>query len=124
MNEVQTAEEYKRLLSDFLKKGFVFEYLYQKGGDSYCVYVFRFKKGKSFFDLREVSGGNELNFVVYTDGAYTFPSLKNAFPKAYRQFAIRHLFKRPSAEERRAFIAGLLREALANSTADFFGITL
>ena len=124
MNEVQTAEEYKTLLSEFLEKGFVFEYLYQKGGDSSCVYIFRFKKGKSFFDLREVSGGNELNFVVYTNGVYAFPSLKLSQPKAYRQFAFKHLIKKPSASERRTFICGLLTTALQNASSDFFGISL
>ena len=124
MNVVQTAEEYKRLCAKFLEKGFVFEYVYQKGGDSSCVYIFRFKKGKAFFDLREVSGGNELNFVVYTNGAYAFPSLKSTHPKAYRAFKIKHLFKQPSASEKRAFITGLLTQTLESCPSDFFGIPL
>ena len=124
MNEVQTAEEYKKLCQDFLEKGFVFEYTYQKGGDSSCVYIFRFKKGKEFFDLREVSGGNELNFVVYAKGAYAFPSLKTAYPKEHRDFFFKHLFKRASASERRAFITGLLKKELKSGKTEFFGIAL
>ena len=124
MNEVQTAEEYKKLCQAFLEKGFVFEYTYQKGGDSSCVYIFRFKKGKDFFDLREVSGGNELNFVVYAKGAYAFPSLKTAYQKEHRDFFFKHLFKRASASERRAFITGLLNKELESGKPDFFGITL
>ena len=124
MNEVQTAEEYKELCKEFLEKGFVFEYTYQKGGDASCVYIFRFKKGKAFFDLREVSGGNELNFVVYVDGAYKFPSLKKRHPKAFRKFFFEHLLKRANASERRIFITGLLKEELASGLPDFFGIPL
>lgn len=124
MNEVQTAAEYKTLCAPFLEKGFVFEYVYQKGGDSSCVYIFRFKKGNSFFDLREVSGGDELNFVVYTNGAYAFPSLKNVYPKAYRAFMWKHLLKKPNAAERRAFVTGLLKQALESNAHDFFGIIL
>ena len=122
MNEVQTAEEYKRLLAEFLENGFVFEYTYQKGGDTSCVYIFRFKKGRDFFDLREVSGGNELNFVVYANGAYAFPSLKSAYPTEHKKFFLKHLLKRASATERRAFIADILNKELAKNNPDFFGI--
>ena len=44
-------EEIARLCAPFLEKGFAFEYFHQKGGDSSCVYVYRFKKGKNFFSL-------------------------------------------------------------------------
>ena len=124
MNEVETAEIFKTLCAPFLEKGFAFEYFYQKGGDSSCVYVFRFKKGRDFFDLREVSGGNELNFVVYVDGAYAFPSLKRLYPKEYRAFALKHFFKKASAEERRVFVTQLLKQELLSGKPDFFGIAL
>ena len=124
MNEVQTEEEYKTLCAPFLEKGFALRYFFQKGGDSSCVYICRFQKGKEFFDLREVSGGDELNFVVYAKGAYVFPSLKSLYKKDYRVFAMKHLFKKPSASERRRFITGLLTHALAQNNTDFFGITL
>ena len=124
MNEVQTEEEYKTLCAPFLEKGFALRYFYQKGGDSSCVYICRFQKGNDFFDLREVSGGNELNFVVYAKGAYAFPSLKSAFKKEYRAFAVKSFFKAPSASERRRFITGLLVQALAQNDTEFFGIPL
>ena len=124
MNEVQSAEKIKKLTAPFLEKGFSFAYFYQKGGDSSCVYICRFQKGKEFFDLREVSGGDELNFVVYAKGAYAFPSLKSLYKKEYRAFTLKHLFRKPSASERRRFITGLLTHALAQNNTDFFGITV
>ena len=44
MNEVATAEEIKKLTAPILEKGFSFEYFYEKGGDSSCVYICRFRK--------------------------------------------------------------------------------
>lgn len=124
MNEVQSAETIKKLTAPFLERGFSFEYFYQKGGDSSCVYICRYKKGKDYFDWREVSGGNEINIVVCVNGEYRFPSLKASYPKAFRAFQFRHLFKKPSVDERRAFIASLLNAELNNGNSDFFGITL
>ena len=121
MNEVQTAEEYKKLCQDFLEKGFVFEYTYQKGGDSSCVYIYRFQKGRDFFDLREVSGGDELNFVVYAKGEYQFPLLKRLYPKEFAAFRRKHFFRKATKKERRAFFAELLCRRFLEGT-DFFGI--
>ena len=42
--EVQSAEKIKLLTLPLMEKGFVFEYSYQKGGDSSCVYICRYKK--------------------------------------------------------------------------------
>ena len=124
VNEVQSAEEIKKLTAPFLEKGFAFEYFYQKGGDSSCVYICRYKKGKDYFDWREVSGGSEINIVACVNGEYRFPSLKALYPKAYRAFAWKHLFKKPTAYERRAFIAKLLNAELTSGKPDFFGILL
>lgn len=124
MNEVQSAESIKQLTAPFLEKGFSFEYFYQKGGDSSCVYVCRFKKEKDFFDWRENSGGNEINIVVCVNGEYRFPSLKTLYPKAYRTFKLKHLFKRATIGDRRAFVAKLLVAELQSGKSDFFGIKL
>ena len=118
------AENVKRLLSPFLEKGFAFEYLYQKGGDSSCVYICRFKKGKDFVDWREVSGGNEINVVIYQNGGYQFPALKTKYKKESRAFALKHFFKQPTLDERRAFIAALLNKELQESDDSFYGIKL
>ena len=91
MNEVQTAETIKKLTAPFLEKGFSFEYFYQKGGDSSCVYICRFKKGKDFFDWREVSGGKEINIVISTDKGYLFPNLKTLYKKEYNKFKWKNL---------------------------------
>lgn len=124
MNEVIMAENVKKLLAPFLEKGFVFEYLYQKGGDSSCVYICRFKKGKDFVDWREVSGGDEINVVCYVNGGYQFPSLKTKYKKEYRTFQIKHLFKKATLDERRAFIAELLCRELSQNADSFYGIKL
>ena len=103
MEEVYTASEIKRLLHPLLEKGFSFEYFYEKGGDSSCSYVCRFKKGRDFFDWREVAGGEEINIVVSVNGEYRFPSLKSLYPNAYRAFKWKHFFRKASLLERRAF---------------------
>ena len=112
----------KALFAPFLDCGFTYRYFYEKGGDSSCVYIYRFQKGKEFFDLREVSGGDELNFVVYANGEYQFPSLKYRYPKEFKSFRLRHLFKKPTAEERRELFATLLKKELNQDT--FFGIKI
>ncbi len=124
MNEVVSAENIKKLTAPFLEKGFSFSYFYQKGGDSSCVYICRYQKGRDFFDWREVSGGNEINIVVYVDGAYRFPSLKTLYPKQYRAFKMKHLFKKATTDERRAFVADLLNAELSKNETEFFGIKL
>ena len=35
------------------------------------------KKGRDYFDIRELSGGDELNLVVHVKGEVLFPSLKS-----------------------------------------------
>ncbi len=122
--EVQSAEEVKRLTAPFLEKGFAFEYTYQKGGDSSCVYVYRFKKGKNYFDWRETSGAYEIHLVVCVNGEYRFPNIEKEFPRVTRAFRCKHLFRRASVEEKRAFFAELLLEKLKNGERDFYGIPL
>ena len=124
MNEIQSAEEIKKLTAPFLEKGFAFTYFYQKGGDSSCVYICRYQKGKDFFDWREVSGGDEINIVVSVNGEYRFPSVKTLNPKKYRAFRCKHFFKKATVHERRAFVAELLLDELSSGKPDFFGIKL
>ncbi len=122
MNEVFTAETIKNLLAPLLEKGFVFTYTHEKGGDSSCAYIGRFQKGKDFFDWREISGSDEINFVVYAGGVYRFPSLKGRYKKEFRAFKCKHLFRRALMSEKREFYASLLLRELQNP--DFFGIKL
>ena len=51
MEDLQSAKEMQALTTPFLDKGFVFEYSYQKGGDSSCVYIYRFQKGLPYVPL-------------------------------------------------------------------------
>lgn len=120
MNDVFTAETIKNLLAPLLEKGFTFEYTYEKGGDSSCVYIGRFRKGKDFFDWREVSGSNEVNLVAFVHGEYQFPSFKYRYKKQMRSFAFKHLFRKATLAEKRKFYATLLLSELQNP--DFFGI--
>ena len=122
-NELQIEKEMKAAFAAFIDKGFTYRYFYEKGGDSSCVYIYRFQKGRDFFDLREVSGGNELNFVVYAKGGYQFPLLKRLYPKEFAAFSRRHFFRKATREERRALFAQLLTKYLEEHT-DFFGIAL
>nr|MBR6778521.1 hypothetical protein [Clostridia bacterium] len=121
MNDVFTAETIKDLLSPLPEKGFAFEYTHEKGGDSSCVYIGRFRKGRDFFDWREVSGGDDINFVAYVRGEYKFPSLKYLYKKEFRAFSFKHLFKRATLMEKRKFYAELLIKEL-QTKPDFFGI--
>ena len=123
MNE-NASDKIKSLTAPFLEKGFVFEYLYQKGGDSSCVYICRYKKGKSFFDWREVSGGEEINIVAYVNGEFRFPNLKLLFPQEHRVFALKHFFKKATLDEKRQFIANLLIKELHSGKPDFLGIKI
>lgn len=124
MEDLQSAKEMQALTQPFLDKGFIFEYSYQKGGDSSCVYIYRYKKGNSYFDLREVSGGSEMTFVVWTNGEYQFPSLKTLFPKEYRKFKMKHFLKKATRSETRAFVTSLLKARLLETPDTFFGIKL
>ncbi len=123
MNEVQSAETIKSLTAPFLEKGFSFEYTYQKGGDSSCVYVYRFKKGADCFEWRETSGAYEIHLVVRVNGEFRFPDLYKKYPKQKRAFALKHFFRAATVDEKRAFFASLLRLELGNSS-EFFGIPL
>ena len=118
--ELAIEKEMKTLFSWAIEKGFSYRYTYEKGGDSSCSYIYRFQKGKNFFDLRELSGGDELNFVVYVDGQYRFPSLKARFKKQFRAFSLKHLFRKPTKQEKRAFYAELL--ALQAQSGEFFDL--
>lgn len=121
--ELQIEIEMKAAFAAFLANGFTYRYFYEKGGDSSCVYIYRFQKGKDFFDLREVSGGNELNFVVYSRGGYQFPLLNRLYPKEFSLFRRRHFFRKATKQEKRAFFAELLNKRLREG-GDFFGIPI
>ena len=120
-NELQIEKEMKAAFAAFINQGFTYRYFYEKGGDSSCVYIYRFQKGRDFFDLREVSGGDELNFVVYAKGEYQFPLLKRLYPKEFAAFRRKHFFRKATKKERRAFFAELLCRRFLEGT-DFFGI--
>ena len=123
MERVYSAERIQSLLQPLIDKGFSFTYTYEKGGDSSCVYICRFQKGKDFFDWRETSGTWEVHFVAFVGGEYRFPNLKTQYKAEYRAFSLKHLFKRATVDETRAFYAQLLLKTL-ESEKDFFGISI
>lgn len=118
------AEQIKQMTQPFTEQGFVFQSLYEKGGDSSCVYICRYKKGRDFFDWREVSGSNEIHFVVYANGVYDFPTLKKIAPRAYRAFRLKHLFRSANMTEMRRFAADILVQELKSGKSYFLGIPL
>ena len=123
MDKVYSAEKIQSLLQPLIDKGFSFRYTYEKGGDSSCVYICRFQKGKDFFDWRETSGVWEIHFVAFVGGEYRFPSLKTQYKSECRAFALKHLFKKATVDETREFYAQLLLKTL-DSGNDFYGIQL
>lgn len=109
-------EQMKKLTAPFIKeRGFSFKYFHEKGGDSSCVYICRFQKGKDFFDVRETSGKYELHFVVYAKGEYRFPKFK-------RKFTLKSLLKKPTIDEQRAFLISELEKEWQSESTEFFGI--
>lgn len=99
-------------------------YFHEKGGDSSCVYIYRFQKGKDFFDWRETSGDNEMHFVVYANGQYCFPNLEKRQAKRFRSFRIKHLFRRATLSEKRELFASAILAEWQASPDNFFGILL
>ncbi|MBQ8406805.1 MAG: hypothetical protein IJX18_03235 [Clostridia bacterium] len=120
--DLERDKEIKGQFAFFLERGFTYQYLYEKGGDSACSYIYRFSKGRDFFDVRELSGGEELNFVVCVRGTYAFPYLKSKYKKEYRSFTFKHLFKKSTSAERRGLLATVLQKEY-ESEPDFFGIS-
>ena len=111
----------RRQFAFFLERGFYYQYLYEKGGDSSCSYIYRFSKGRDYFDVRELSGGNELTLLVYVRGGYLFPDMKDKYKKEYRAFFFKHLLKRSTAHERRELLASVLIKEYESSPT-FFGM--
>ena len=124
MNIQSIADDIKMLMTPFLERGFVFEYFYEKGGDSSCTYVCRFKKGRDYFDWRETSGENEVHLMAFVNGVYLFPSVKTMFPKECRVFTVKHILKKATFQEKRKFVAELFKRELLLNKADFLGIPL
>jgi hypothetical protein len=84
--------------------------------------VFRFQRGRDYFDLRETSGKYELNILVYAGGQYYFPDLKSMYKKEYKAFKRKHFFSKATINDYRAFTAELLDKEWGNDKPDFFGI--
>ena len=121
MSDMMTGDKVRTLMQPLMDKGCFFEYFYEKGGDSSCVYICRFKKGKDFFDWREVSGAEEVHIVTCVKGEYGFPNLQALYKKEFRKFRFQHLFHKATMDEKRAFVAQLLNSELS-SKPDFFGL--
>ena len=121
MNDIMTADKVKNLMQPLIDKGCFFDYFYEKGGDSSCVYICRFKRGKDYFDWREVSGEEEVHLVTCVRGEFGFPNLKARYPKQYRRFRWKHLFRKATMDEKRALVAELLLKELAKDETQLFG---
>ena len=113
-------ERIEKYFSFLLEKGFAYEYLYDKGSDSSCVYIYRLKKGRDFLDLRAVSGGGDGTFVVFSNGEYLFPNLKLRHKKEFRKFRFQHLFRSATKDELWAFAGKLIQAEIQDGV--LFGI--
>lgn len=106
------------------KYGFTYEYTYDKGSDSSCVYIHRFKKGADRFELRVLSGAESVSVVAYAGEEYKFPDLKKKYKKLWRASArgrgIARLFSKRTQKQIWDFYAAAL-EKEAESGA-IFGI--
>ena len=121
-NQLAIEQAMKNAFSGLLSRGFTYQYTYEKGGDSSCVYIHRFQKGKDRVDFREVSGGEEINLMVFANGEYRFPNIYARYKKETRSFHVKHLFKKPTKEERFYFLATLIEKECEKR--DLFGIAL
>lgn len=83
MDEKPYEEIIGRELAFLSEAGFGYEYLYDKGSDSSCVYIYRLKKGRDFLDFRTVSGGEKGNFVVFSAGDICFPIFGSVTKKCF-----------------------------------------
>ena len=105
MSTMPMAEIIKAYNAPFLtERGFTFEYFHEKGGDSSCVYICRFRRGKDYFDFRETSGRYELNLMIYGGGQYAFPDLTKLYKKQYKVFKRKHFFSKATINEVRPSI--------------------
>ena len=123
MRDVFAADTVRNLMQPLIEKGFLFQYFYEKENEK-DVYICRFKKGKDYFDWRESTDGKEISVSLFVKGESRALPLKEIYPKAHRRFWWKHLFRKVSANERRAFIAELLVGELTDEKPDFFGIKL
>lgn len=122
MTETNLEKIIAEELSPLKKRGFVYESLYEKSSDSACVYIYRFKKGGEYFDIRTIIGSGEYNIEAYVGGRHRFPSLKSKYKTEWRRFKLSHFFKKASEEEKLSFVCSLiLKEA---ETGSVFGIRL
>ena len=112
----------KEIFAFLLERGFSYEYTYEKGSDSSCVYIHRFRKGISRLDVREVSGGDEINVMAYANGEYAVPNIYARYPKETRAFKRKHFFKKATKLERFYLVAELLEKECEKD--NLFGIRL
>lgn len=122
MSETDVWKDARRALNVPVKYGFIYEYGYTKVSDSSCVYVHAFKKGRDRFELRAVSGSNEINAVAFVGGEYRFPDLKRKYEKLWKKAKRKRTFRRMRACDTWDFIAEALEEEAASGA--FFGIAI
>ncbi len=123
MQTMAMADVIKAYNAAFLsERGFTFEYFHEKGGDSSCVYICRFRRGKDYFDFRETSGRYELNLMFYGGGQYAFPDLTKLYKKEYKAFKRKHFFSKATINDVRQWTAQMLEREWQSDNPDFFGI--
>lgn len=115
----KTIEE---LLSPLKDRGFIYESLYEKSSDSACVYIYRFKKGGEYFDIRTIIGSGKYNIEAYVGGRHRFPSLESKHKSEWRRFKLSHIFKKATEEETLSLVCSLILKEC--DSGKLFGIAL
>lgn len=120
MTETNLEKLIRSSLSPLEEKGFKYESLYEKSSDSACVYIYRFRKGGEYFDVRTVIGSGEYNVEAYVGGRHRFPSLKAKYKGEWRKFKLSHIFKKATEEEILSLVCSLILKEC--ESGDAFGI--
>ena len=124
MRDIMAAKVIKDGMNAFLEKGFLFEYFYERNEAGNPIYICRFKKGKEYIDWQETEDGEEIAICVRASEKTSILDLKALYPKAFRNHFWNTLFRKPTVNERRSFIASLLVEEFKSESPDFFGIKI
>ena len=82
MDEKPYEEIIGRELAFLSEAGFGYEYLYDKGSDSSCVYIYRLKKGRDFLDFRTVAGRRGIS-SSFRAGDICFPIFGSVTKKCF-----------------------------------------
>lgn len=107
-----------QLFSFLTERGFVFERSYNKGTDSTCTQIYRFKKDAANYIEYRVLSEHERNIFALVRGERKFPSPEKRYASFVRAWKAKRLFRKKDAWQ---LAADLCRHDL-EVTGKVFGI--